>query len=220
MKQRIGLTPLLACFLFIVFLGVSTSTVAHSDQSRAISFVEALADRAIGELTDPNVPPDEQERRFRTLINENVAVKSIARWVLGGRVWRRASDDQKERYLTLFGDLMVATYAHRFKDYAGETLDVQSAQRIDDIQTLVRTTMARPGADRAIKVDWRVRETKGQHRVIDVMVEGLSLAQTQRSEFASYLREHNQNVDALIANLEERLHDVRTGRTAEAAEKQ
>ncbi len=217
MKQRNLIAPVAALFVFMI----SVIPAAQSDtpQSRATAFVQNIADTVIRELTDSSASRELQEQKFREIVYQHVAVKSIARWVLGGRHWRRASEQQRQRYLALFGDIMVATYAHRFQDYAGETLNVESAQVIDDTQTLVKTTITRPSADRAVKIDWRVRETKGQLRVIDVMVEGLSLAQSQRSEFASFLRANGQSVDALIANLEERLRDARNGRMAEAIER-
>lgn len=218
MKPRILIAPVVAFYLLVV--GVAPSALGDTPQARAAAFIEELTNTAIRELTDPDLSQDLQEQRFRQIIHDHVAVKSIARWVLGGRQWRRASEDQRNRYVVLFGDLMVATYSHRFQSYAGEELVIEGTQGIDATQTLVRSAMLRPGSDRAIKIDWRVRETSGQLRVIDVMVEGLSLAQTQRSEFTSFLRANGQSIDALIANLEERLHDVRNGRVADASEKQ
>lgn len=218
MKPRIHIAPIVAFCLFLV--GVAPLAYGDTPQVRAADFITELTNTAIRELTDPDLSQGVQEQRFRRIIHDHVAVKSIARWVLGGRQWRRASEEQRLKYVALFGDLMIATYSHRFQSYAGEELVIEGTQSIDKTQTLVRSTMLRPGSDRAIKIDWRVRETDGQLRVIDVMVEGLSLAQTQRSEFTSFLRANGQSIDALIANLEERLHDVRNGRVADASEKQ
>ena len=93
---------------------------------------------------------------------------------------------------------------------------------IDESQALVQTTLKRPNTDKPLRVDWRVRGTADKLGVIDIMVEGLSMAQTQRSEFTSVLRANGGDVGALMANLESRLEAARAERLAsneEAAQK-
>ncbi len=210
--------PITLGALFIALLLVPGAS-AETSSSRAQAFVENLAQTAIAELTNKNLSLSEQQTRFRRIVEQNVAVKSIARWVIGGRHWRRTTEEQRERYLSLFTDLMVATYAHRFQDYQGETIRIQSVQPIDESQTIVRSRIQRPGADRELQIDWRVRETSGQFRVIDVMVEGLSMAQTQRSEFASFMRANGNRMDLLLTELERRLANAQNGALTEAAQK-
>lgn len=190
---------------------------------KAEAFIANLANDAISELTDPTVSLAEQEERFRQIMREYIAFETIARWVLGGRYWRGASDEQRARYMSLFENLMVATYAHRFQDYSGEKLEVSGVRKIDESQALVQTTLKRPNADKPLRVDWRVRGTADKLSVIDIMVEGLSMAQTQRSEFTSVLRANGGDISALMANLESRLEAAREERLAsneEAAQKQ
>ncbi|MBO6521921.1 MAG: ABC transporter substrate-binding protein [Rhodospirillales bacterium] len=210
--------------VILLLVGIVPPKPASADEiaPRAEAFITRLADDAISKLTDNKVSADEQETRFREIMREYVAFQTIARWVLGGRYWRAANDAQRERYLSLFEQLMVATYAHRFQNYSGETLEVDSVQKIDDAQALVRTTLMRPNADKPLRVDWRVRATEDKIKVIDIMVEGLSMAQTQRSEFSSVLRANGGDVDALMADLETRLQAARKERIAinqEAAKK-
>ena len=198
----------------VLFAGLSSPSVwAADDAERAEAFIVKLADQAITQLTDSSLDLAEQERRFKEIVHEYIAFKSIARWVLGGRHWRSASEDQREKYLTLFEELMVATYAHRFQNYAGEKLIVTGTRVIDAGQTLVQTTLMRPNADKPLRVDWRVRETEGAHRVIDIMVEGLSMAQSQRSEFSSLLRSNGGDIDGLMNELEMRLTNARAERS-------
>jgi len=206
----------------IVIMAQHTAAADDSISSKAETFIVKLGDEAISQLTDKSIEIGEQERRFREIVRKHIAFKTIARWVLGGRYWRSSSDAQHQRYLSLFEDLMVATYAHRFQDYSGEQMIVASTRKIDDTQALVQTTLQRPNADKPLHVDWRVRETEGQLRVIDIMVEGLSMAQTQRSEFSSVLRDNGGNVDALMDTLEGRLMAARSGHAKsvnEAAQK-
>lgn len=207
-----------AIFVVSVMFGTSlSSSVWASDSAEtAETFIVRLADQAISQLTDSSLELDEQERRFKDIVHEYIAFKSIARWVLGGRHWRAASEEQRERYLALFEELMVATYAHRFQSYAGEKLVVVGTRVIDAGQTLVQTTLMRPNAEKPLRVDWRVRETDGIHRVIDIMIEGLSMSQSQRSEFSSLLRSNGGNIDGLMSELEMRLSNARAERSKTA----
>ena len=90
---------------------------------------------------------------------------------------------------------------------------VNATRIIDDTQVLVQTALQRPNADKPLLVDWRVRETEGQLRVIDIMVEGLSMAQSQRQEFSSVMRENGGSIDALMNTLEGRLAATRAERS-------
>jgi len=207
-----------AVFVVSVLLGVSSSSLVWADNSAetAETFIVKFADQAISQLTDASLEVDEQERRFKEIIHEYIAFKSIARWVLGGRHWRAASEEQREKYLSLFEELMVATYAHRFQNYAGEKLVVTGTRTIDAKQSLVQTTLMRPNTEKPLRVDWRVRETKGIYRVIDIMIEGLSMAQSQRSEFSSLMRSNGGNIDGLMSELEMRLNNARAERSKTA----
>ena len=190
---------------------------AHADQSDLASgakaFIEDLTATAIAQLTDPTLPIDEQEARFRKLADTYFASKSMARWVLGGRAWKRAGEAQRERYLALFEGLMVATYAHRFQGYSGEQLEIANTQVISDDQAMVQSRLLRTGAEVPLRIDWRVRKTEDSFKIIDIMVAGMSMAQTQRAEFSSLLRANDNDLDALLSNLEERLVKARAERS-------
>lgn len=198
----------------VLLAGVVQPAPAAGDDiaANAEKFIGQLAEDAITKLTDESVTVEEQESRFRQIMQDYVAFQTIARWVLGGRHWRAASDDQRKRYLSLFEKLMVSTYAHRFQRYSGETLEVTGVRNIDENQVLVQTTLKRPNADKPLRVDWRVRGQQDKLKVIDIMIEGLSMAQTQRSEFSSVLRDNGGDVDALMATLDERLIAARAER--------
>src|SRR5690606_1193790 len=104
------------------------------------------------------------------------------------RYWKSASDAQQARYLGLFEDLMVVTYAPRFQNYGGEKLSITATRAIENEQWMVQSAIGKPGGSKELRVDWRVRKADNTFRIIDIMVEGLSMAQTQRSEFSSVLK--------------------------------
>jgi phospholipid transport system substrate-binding protein len=199
--------------LLILTVALAGPNAAHADISEnAKAFITKLSDEVIEQLTDPNLPLELQEERFKGIVAKYIAFKSISRWVLGQRHWKRASEEQRMEYMRLYGDLMVATYAHRFQGYSGEELKVTKARVIDANQALVESQISREGAGKPLVINWRVRGAEGKYRIIDIMVEGLSMSQTQRSEFKSFMRSNGGDMDALLANLKERLQKARSDR--------
>ena len=91
---------------------------------------------------------------------------------------------------------------------------VANTKIISDDQAMVETELLRAGADVPLRIDWRVRKTDDSFRIIDIMVAGLSMAQTQRAEFSSFLRANDNDLEALMHNLETRLEKARADRAA------
>lgn len=188
----------------MVTVVASRPAVAEESEDAAKVFIETMADRAVAALTKGDVPRDERVRRFRSLLHEHFAVNAIGRWVLG-RYWRAASEDQRDEYLQLFEELIVATYVDRFTRYSGEEISVVRTVRNNDKDTLVYSLISRPQVGDPISVGWRVRGRQGQFKIIDVVVEGVSMGQTQRAEFASVIRRNGGTVEGLLRQLRQQL---------------
>lgn len=200
-------------FLILIFALTTTPTMVRAEIAEdAKAFINELSEEVLDQLTDPSLPLEQQEERFKGIVTKYIAFKSIARWVLGRKTWKKASEEQRQQYFELYGNLMVATYAHRFQGYSGEALKVTKARVIDANQALVESQITREGADKPLVINWRVRGSDGKYRIIDIMVEGLSMAQTQRSEFKSFMRSNGGDIEALLANLDERLQKARADR--------
>lgn len=170
---------------------------AASTQEEARQLIESLADKAIAALTVKEVPRAERVKRFRVLLHEHFAVKTIGRWVMG-RYWRKATDGERTEFLKLFENLLVSIYVDRFANYAGVTLMITKTAIKGDADIIVYSKILRPDGSPLARVDWRVRKRKGEHKVIDVMVEGVSLGQTQRSEVASVIRRNGGKIQNLL----------------------
>lgn len=201
--------------ILILVMAAAMTVGAHSNLGRAEDFgegarrfVESMAQNAIRELTVKDISRPQRAQRFRRMMGEYFAVKTIARWVMG-RHWRQANADQRRTYLKLYEDLMVEIYADRFERYAGETLDVTRAEVMDGRDAIVHSTLARPGTGELIRVAWRVRARGGAFKVIDIMVEGVSMGQAQRSEFASAIKRSGGSVETFLDELGNRLHALR-----------
>lgn len=189
----------------LALFGWPLSADADDIGARAGAFVEGLVDKAIASLTVEDISTDERRDRFRALLREHFAIATIGRWVLG-RHWRRATEAERSEFLTLFEDLIVAIYADRFTEYSGERLSVTKTLVSDESRdALVFTRLARPEGGQAVTVAWRVREAQGMMRIIDVIVEGVSMSQTHRSEFGSVIRRNGGTVAGLIDELRRRL---------------
>ena len=196
MRRRI---PALFLGLFL-FLPASAGAAATTDLEGAKTFIDSLADRAIDALTDNGVPRVERIRRFRAILDRDFDITTIGRWVLG-RYWRSATQTERSEYFELFERLIVANYVDRFSRYSGETLEVLRAQAKGKNDVIVSTRMIRPTGGEPVDVAWRVRMGDNGYRIVDVIVEGISMGQTQRSEFASVIRKNGGRVEGLLKEL-------------------
>lgn len=175
---------------------------AQDQAQGAADFVQALGDRAIAVLADPKVSDAQAVEEFRRLLNLNFDVTTIGRFVLG-RYWNTATEAQRKEYMNLFERMIVEVYAQRFNQYAGETFKVTSARADGARDAVVTSQVLRPNGP-PVKVDWRVRSRDDGHRIIDVVVEGVSMSVTQRSEFASVIESNGGRFDALLDALRKR----------------
>lgn len=167
-------------------------------------FIESLAEQAIESLTRGNVSRPERVVRFRAILDKYFDVKTIGRWVLG-RHWKKATEDERAEYLELFEQLLVDTYVDRFTEYAGKNpLSVTKTLAKKGSDIIVYSNIERSEGGKPVRVDWRVRARGGEFKIVDIMVEGVSMGQTQRSEFASVIRRNGGKIDGLLSELRKR----------------
>ena len=193
-----GNQKLLAPIIFVAVMAVNGAVLATEDD--AARFIHQLGNRAIETLRTSDLTLDQREAQFRGLLREGFDLAFIGRFVLG-KYWRAATPEQQEDYLALFGEYVVQTYSARLGGYSGETMTVVSARQASEKDFVVRTQIDRPSGPPVV-AEWRVRTTGGGYRRIDVMVEGISMAVTQRSEFASVVQ--RDGIDGLLVILRAR----------------
>jgi len=192
-----------AAFLGVLLLILTAVQPSKADEATdAQAFVRNLADKAISQLTSPSMSQGEREQSFRKLLDEHFDVPAIGRSALG-RYWRVATSEEQTEYLSLFEDLVVATYAQRFRDYGGENLDILGASKStgsEDNAVVVQSQISRNVA-KPIRLDWRVARPSGDPKIVDLVIEGVSMMQTQRSEFSSVIVRNGNKVAGLINEL-------------------
>lgn len=196
---------LAAACAVIVGLVLSARVEATDDfATGAGKFMETLADKAVAALTGKDVARPERVRRFRVLLNENFAVTTIARWVLG-RHWNGATEIQRKEYLELFEDLIVLNYVDRFTEYSGEKLTVTKTITVENKDAIVYSVINRPNHSEPLEVEWRVRLHGGGYKIVDVMVKGVSMGLTQRQEFAAVFSRNSSSMAAFLDELRQRV---------------
>lgn len=156
--------------------------------------IRAMADQAVEILATTNENLAEREKRLRAVLARDFDMAAIGRFAMG-RYWRLATEEQRAGYIAAFSDFVVATYARRFGGYAGETLEIKSERATGAKDVLVATEITR-GSAPPVQAEWRVRVDSPPPRVIDVVVEGVSMSVTQQAEFSSVIRQHG--IDGLI----------------------
>ena len=193
-------TNAIAAPLIALILAVSP---VRADQHLAASteFVQNLADRAITTLTADGQTAEMRRAQFRDLFREGFAIKGIA-WYVLGRNWSSASKSDRTEYLTLFEEVIVTTWADRFSDYSGEKFTVENAvdassanssEHVAIIRSIFFTDPQTP-----IRIDWRVASRGDLFKITDVVVEGVSMANTQRDEFASVIGGNSGEISPLL----------------------
>lgn len=182
----------------------SNRSLADDFAEGARAFVQAMIDSAMTELTDPNIDRAKRKDRMRGLMQKYFFVPGIAQWVLG-RFWRRASKTEKAEFLELFESLIVETYVDRFANYNGETLRISQTDVRGEGDAIVSSVLRHSEGNKNIRLDWRVRSLNGTYKIIDIMVEGVSMGQTQRAQFASSIKSSKNDMGEFLAKLRDRV---------------
>ncbi len=179
-----------------------TTTLISSEDKRdqkALDFIKDLAKQGIGFLEDQSMTEEKRKEEFRNVLKNNFDMKTIGRFALG-RYWKTSTSAEKDEYLKLFEEMVVDVYSRRFSDYNGEGFSVLSARAQGTSDSIVSSQII-PASGSKISVEWRVREKNGTLKIIDIMVEGVSMSLTQRSDFASVIQRGGGNIDILLDHL-------------------
>ncbi|MFN7114763.1 MAG: phospholipid-binding protein MlaC [Alphaproteobacteria bacterium] len=177
----------------------AAAAMAEKKTDATISFVQKMGDAALTELTDKDLNGAERQKRVRDLLRKNFDVQTIGRFALGTH-WRTATEAERKEYLTLFEDMIVRTYAQRFGEYSGQTFKVNGARALNDRDSIVTSQVIQQGGP-PIAIEWRVRNSGGQMKVIDVFIENVSMAITQRSDFDAVIQRGGGKVESLLVSL-------------------
>ena len=185
--------------LSTLLISVHYASVRADDFTNgAEQFITSLADDAISSLTGKTLTEKERQQKFRKLLNSYFDINGIGKWALG-RYWRKTSESERLEYLDLFENLIINTYANRFSQYTKEKLTVKGSSRRGKF-ALVKSQI-NGGKEKPIRIEWRVIFPDGNYKVFDIIVEGVSMLRTQRSEFSSVIRRNGGKISGLLVAL-------------------
>jgi phospholipid transport system substrate-binding protein len=187
--------------LVAVLLLLPNLAQAGAAAADAQKFIDNLAKATVGSLTDSSLSEAERETRFRSLLESQFDMPGISKFVLA-RYWRVASDAERADFQRLFEDLLVDAYAEKFTEYAGEHFQVAGSQVNDDDSITVNSLVNRPNGD-VVRLDWRVVDAGGL-KISDLIVNGVSLRTTYRSDVASVIQNTGGKVVELIGVLRQK----------------
>lgn len=173
--------------------------ITDNSAAAAQSFIDDMGKQAVSFLSDPSLNQVQKEDEFRKLLRKSFDMQTIGRFSIG-QYWKALSPEEQKEYLKLFEAMVVDVYAQRFNDYQGQKFEV-SGTRPNGKKDILVTSYIVPDAGEKIQIDWRVRPKNGGYRIIDVIIEGVSMSVTQRSDFSSVIQRGGGEASVLLDHL-------------------
>ena len=190
--------------LFAALFFITSTASAAIDEVKAENFVKTVTSQGIEQLVNADISASERRARFTKLFNQDLDLDFIGKFVLG-RYWRTATTQQRSEFIDVYRKLNIQTWSERFNEFKGkhfEFLGTEKSKSADQIFIATQVPM-QEGAPASVK--WRVKETNGQMHIVDIIIENVSLAQTARSEYTSYIQKSPDGINGLIKNLKSKL---------------
>ena len=193
------LKKFLNCVSFIV---IYLSIISNSYSIEPDVFVQSTVNRASQVLSD-NLSKDKKIDELKSIAAETVDIKGIGMYTLGS--YRKIlSENQKKEYDILFKQYFLKTFSSRLAEYSNPEIEVKSKEELNKNYTMVRSVLVSTEQRPEVKIDWRIyTKNPDDLKIRDLIIEGLSLARTQKEEFSSIIQSNNGDIDALLASLKE-----------------
>ena len=186
----------------LVFLIVFFSTTFNSFSIEPDIFVQSTVNRA-SKLLGEDISKNEKIEKLKIIAKETVDIRGIGFYTLGKKR-KSLNEQEKKRYAELFEKYFLKSFSSRLAEYTNPEIDVQNKEKLNENYTIVNSILKATSERPEIKIDWRIYTKKPENPLIrDLIIEGLSLARTQKEEFASVLNSNNDDIEALFKVLEE-----------------
>jgi len=193
---------LIAALAFVATFGVK----AYADMDAAVAekFIKDTTAEGVEQIINADIPQAEKDKRFHKLLDGALDLDFIGQFVLG-RNWKTATPQQRDRFITTYRDLNILTWSKRFNEFEGKNFVFKgTTPSTSKGQVFVNTVVPMDQGEPA-KVLWRVREKNGAYKIVDIVIEGVSLAQASRSEYTAFIKNNPGGLDALISDLKDKL---------------
>ena len=184
----------------VVFLYLLNYNYSYSIEPEI--FVQSTVNRA-SKILSENISKEKKMDELKLIAKETVDIRGIGFYTLGS-VRKTLNDDQKKRYAILFEEYFLKSFSSRLAEYTNPEIDVQSKEILSENYTIVNSLLKGTPERPEVKIDWRIYTKKPENPLIrDLIIEGLSLARTQKEEFSSILNSNDNDINALFKTLEE-----------------
>ena len=182
-------------FIFLTFLITNKTFAIEPDV-----FVQSTVNRA-AEALGGNASIEEKVQTLKDIAKETVDVRGIGFYSLGSHR-KGLSKDQLNEYEKVFREYFLKSFSSRLSEYSNPMIEVNSKKKINDNYTIVSSTLVATDTRPQVKIDWRIYTKNPENLLIrDLIIEGLSLARTQKEEFSSIINSNDGKIEALIKNL-------------------
>ena len=191
----------LKVFLTSIFLIINTPLFAYSSDPK--EFVQELVTDAIEKLSDKNLTKDEKAKFVEKVAIENVDINALGLYTLG-ELRKSSNESDLMKYQMAFEKYFLKSLTSRLTDYSSSKFEVVDSEKKSATYTIVKSIINPEDGGPNVKIDWRIYTKNPEKPLIrDLIVEGLSLARTQKEEFSSILNSNNNDIKILIKKLEE-----------------
>ena len=186
--------------IFISFIIFTLTNICNSYSIEPDIFVQSTVNRASQVLSD-NLTKDQKIEKIKSIALETVDIEGIGMYTLGA--YRKTlNEDQKKKYKDLFHQYFLKTFSSRLAEYSNPEIQVNSKEKLNKNYTMVSSILVATEQRPQIKIDWRIyTKNSDDPKIRDLIIEGLSLARTQKEEFSSIIQSNDENIEALFANL-------------------
>ena len=187
---------------FFLLVSINFCFISNSFAITPYLFVQETADEAT-EALNKRLSKEEKMEKLKIIAKKTVDVKGIGNYSLGA--YRKTiSDQQKDEYFEIFEQYFLKSFASRLAEYTDPKIRVDSQKKLNDKYTMVSSTLLATSEKAEIKIDWRVvTKNPDNPLIIDVIIEGVSLAKVQREEFNSIIQSNDGNINVLFKTLRE-----------------
>ena len=186
----------------LFFLIIFFSLTFNSFSIEPDIFVQSTVNRA-SKLLGENISKDEKIEKLKEIAKETVDIRGIGFYTLGKKR-KSLNEQEKKMYAELFEGYFLKSFSSRLAEYTNPEIDVQSKEKLNENYTIVSSILKATNERPEIKIDWRIYTKNPENPLIrDLIIEGLSLARTQKEEFSSILNSNDNDINALFKTLEE-----------------
>ena len=189
-------------FILILFLSIFITSFNPAYSISPDVFIQSTVNRASQVLSE-NMSKEEKINQLKLIAKETVDIRGVGFYSLGA-ARKSLNDEQKNTYSILFENYFLKSFSSRLAEYTNPEIEVKNKQILNDNYTIVNSILIATDDRPEVKIDWRVYTKNLDNPLIrDLIIEGLSLARTQKEEFTSILNSNDGNINVLFKILEE-----------------